>query len=348
MRSSYKAEDVMLLLKDITGMVEPEDTKTRESKIQSGVHYCEMLPKEYVPTKEYEEIYEEMLNLYAEKVGKAVSILSENIYASQKRPVLVSLARAGIPAGIFIKHYLETKYSIQIPHYAISIIRGKGIDDNAMKYILERHEGTNLIFVDGWTGKGAIKRQLDEALKDCRCNKQLAVIADPAGIADLYGTSEDLMIPSSCLNSTVSGLLSRTFLREDIIGKEDFHGAVYYGVMKAYDRSYEFIKRVERHFDFFVSTTPVEKRKSNGMEDVKRLQQIYGIEDINLIKPGIGESTRVLLRRVPDVVIINETDKASKDLQPIYRLCKEKQIPIQYDHLKHYKVCGIIKNLADA
>lgn len=348
MRSSYKAEDVMLLLKDITGMVEPEDAKTRESKIQSGVHYCEMLPKEYVPTKEYEEIYEEMLNLYAEKVGKAVSILSENIYASQKRPVLVSLARAGIPAGILIKHYLETKYTIQVPHYAISIIRGKGIDDNAMKYILERHEGTNLIFVDGWTGKGAIKRQLDEALKDYRCNKQLAVIADPAGVADLYGTCEDLMIPSSCLNSTISGLLSRTFLREDIIGKEDFHGAVYYGEMKAYDRSYEFIKRVERYFDFFASTTPVEKRKSNGMEDVKRLQQIYGIEDINLIKPGIGESTRVLLRRVPDVVIINETDKASKDLQPIYRLCKEKQILIQYGHLEHYKVCGIIKNLADA
>lgn len=84
------------------------------------------------------------------------------------------------------------------------------------------------------------------------------------------------------------------------------------------------------------------------MEDVKQLQQIYGIKDINLIKPGIGESTRVLLRRVPDVVIINETDKASKDLQPIYRLCKEKQIPIQYGHLEHYKVCGIIKNLADA
>ena len=348
MRSSYKAEDVMLLLKDITGMVEPEDTKTRESKIQSGVHYCEMLPKEYVPTKEYEEIYEEMLNLYAEKVGKAVSILSENIYASQKRPVLVSLARAGIPAGILIKHYLKTKYTIRVPHYAISIIRGKGIDNNAMRYILERHEGINLIFVDGWTVKGAIKRQLEEALKDYRCNKQLAVIADPAGVADLYGTSEDLMIPSSCLNSTVSGLLSRTFLREGIIGKEDFHGEVYYGEMKAYDRSYEFIKRVERHFDFFVSTTPVEKRKSNGMEDVKRLQQIYGIEDINLIKPGIGESTRVLLRRVPDVVIINEPDKASKDLQPIYRLCKEKQIPIQYGHLKRYKVCGIIKNLADA
>lgn len=349
MRSSYKAEDVTLLLKDITGMVEPEDTKTREEKIQSGVHYCEMLPKEYVSTKEYEKIYEEMLDLYAEKVGKAISILSETIYDSQKRPVLVSLARAGIPAGILVKRYLEAKYKIHVPHYAISIIRGKGIDNNAMQYILEKYAAwEKLIFIDGWTGKGAIKRQLDEALKDYRCNKQLAVIADPAGVADLYGTTEDLMIPSACLNSTVSGLLSRTFLRKDIIGEKDFHGAVYYGEMETCDRSYEFIKRVEGCFDYSASAVAVEKRKSNGMDDVKRLQQLYGIEDINLIKPGIGESTRVLLRRAPDVVIINEADKNRNDLQPIYRLCKEKQVPIQYGHLEHYKVCGIIKNLADA
>lgn len=348
MRSSYKAEDVTLLLKDITGLIAPEDTKTRETKIQSGVHYCEMLPKEYVPTKEYKKIYEEMLDLYANEVGKAVSFLSEAIYASQLRPVLVSLARAGIPAGILVKHYLEIKYKINVPHYAISIIRGRGIDDNAMKYILERHAWEKLIFVDGWTGKGAIKRQLDEALKAYHCNKQLAVIADPAGVADLYGTSEDLMIPSACLNSTVSGLLSRTFLRDDVISKEDFHGAVYYGEMEEYDCSYEFIKRVERCFDFSVSEPPFGKHKSTGMDDIKKLQQMYGIADINLIKPGIGESTRVLLRRVPDVIIINKADKNSKDLQPIYRLCREKQVPVQYGHLEHYKVCGIIKNLADA
>lgn len=349
MQSSYKSEDVTLLLKDITGFVEPEDTKIREKKIQSGVHYCEMLPKEYVPTKEYEKIYEEMLDLYAESVGIAVSRLAEAIYSSQKRPVLVSLARAGIPAGILVKRYLEMKYKIHVPHYAISIIRGKGIDDNAMKYILEKHASwEKLIFVDGWTGKGAIKRQLDEALKDYCCNKQLAVIADPAGVADLYGTSEDLMIPSACLNSTVSGLLSRTFLRDDVIKSTDFHGAVYYEEMKKYDRSYEFIKRVENCFDFSVPASSFSNRKSTGMDDVKRLQQMYGVEDINLIKPGIGESTRVLLRRVPDVIIINKTDKDRQDLQPIYRLCKEKQVPIQYGNLEHYKVCGIIKNLADA
>ena len=43
-------EDVTLLLKDITGLVKPQPTKERERLIQSGRHYSEMLPIEYVPT----------------------------------------------------------------------------------------------------------------------------------------------------------------------------------------------------------------------------------------------------------------------------------------------------------
>ena len=38
MRSSYKKDDVILLLKDITGLVEPQPTKERERLIQSGKH----------------------------------------------------------------------------------------------------------------------------------------------------------------------------------------------------------------------------------------------------------------------------------------------------------------------
>ena len=44
MRSSYSEDDVILLLKDITGMVEPQGTEERERQIQSGRHYSEMLP----------------------------------------------------------------------------------------------------------------------------------------------------------------------------------------------------------------------------------------------------------------------------------------------------------------
>ena len=180
MRSSYRTEDVTLLLKDITGMIAPEDTKTREEKIQAGVHYCEMLPKEYVPTQEYGKIYEEMLDLYANEVGKDCSLAFQRpvLYASQQNPVLVSLARAGIPAGILVKHYLEAKYNIHVPHYAISIIRGRGIDDNAMKHILKRHAWQKLIFVDGWDGERCNQTPAGRSPKNYRCNKQLAVIAN--------------------------------------------------------------------------------------------------------------------------------------------------------------------------
>ena len=44
MRSSYSDEDVILLLKDITGMVQPQPTEEREKLIQAGKHYSEMLP----------------------------------------------------------------------------------------------------------------------------------------------------------------------------------------------------------------------------------------------------------------------------------------------------------------
>ena len=51
MKSSYKEKDVVILLKDISGMVEPTPTEEREKKIQKGTHYSEMLPLEYEPKK---------------------------------------------------------------------------------------------------------------------------------------------------------------------------------------------------------------------------------------------------------------------------------------------------------
>ena len=44
----------------------------------------------------------------------------------------------------------------------------------------------------------------------------------------MFGTREDYLIPSACLNSTVSGLVSRTVFNTDHIGPDDFHGAKFY------------------------------------------------------------------------------------------------------------------------
>lgn len=349
MRSSYREEDVILLLKDITGLVEPQSTEEREKLIQSGRHYSEMLPIEYVPTEKYMQVYKEALEKYAESMALAVGCLADKIINAKGREVvLVSLARAGIPIGILIKRYIKMKYHLDVPHYSISIIRGRGIDSNAMKYLLERFRPRQLLFVDGWIGKGAI---LDELKKDIAeyegVSSDIAVIADPANVTELCGTHEDILIPSSCLNCTVSGLVSRTFLRADIIGENDFHGAVYYENLKASDLSYEFIEAIEKRFvsDAVIADKAV---PGTGIDEVKEIANRFEINDINLIKPGIGEATRVLLRRVPWKVLIDKRYKNDSALEHLVRLAEEKRVPIEYYPLKHYKCCGIIKKLADA
>lgn len=350
MRSSYLSEDVTLLLKDITGLVEPQSTEEREKLIQTGTHYCEMLPIEYKPSDKYMQIYDELVKVFAEKNADAIAVLADEIMrAKGNNVVLVSLARAGIPIGILLKHYIKFKYNIEVPHYSISIIRGRGIDDNAMKFILERHNAKDLLFVDGWTGKGAINNQLREALVNYpEVSSDLAVVADPAGVAKYAGTKSDLLIPSCCLNSTVSGLISRTFLRPDIIGVDDFHGAVYYEELKDHDLSYAFINAIEKHFKKDVIVSEDKQFIDTGLDEAKRIADEYGIHDINLVKPSIGEATRVLLRRVPWKVLVSEDCKDDIDVAHILRLAEEKNVPVEYIKLNHYKAVGLIKEMADA
>jgi len=350
LRSSYSEDDVILLLKDITGLVEPQPTEEREKLIQAGKHYSEMLPIEYVPTDKYMKVYYEALDNYSKPVANAVGMLADKIISQKgKDVVLVSLARAGIPIGILVKRYIKFKYDINVPHYSISIIRGRGIDDNAMKYLLEKFSAEQLLFVDGWIGKGAI---LNELKKDIAAydgvSADIAVIADPANVTELCGTHDDILIPSSCLNSTVSGLVSRTFLRSDIIGENDFHGAVYYGELENSDLSYAFIESIEKEFLLENISDESIRVEGKGIDEVRKIGEFFGIDDINLIKPGIGEATRVLLRRVPWKVLIDERYKGDPQLGHLVRLAEEKNVPVEYYPLKHYKCCGIIKKLADA
>ena len=351
MRTSYREEDVTVLLKDITGLVEPQPAKIREALIQSGTHYCEMLPLEYRPGEKYFELYREALKNYAGETADAAAIAAEKIKNTKSNEiVLVSLARAGTPVGILMKRYLNRKYpELPVFHYTISIIRGRGIDHNAMKYILKRHPAESLCFVDGWTGKGAILTTLKKELSAYEgVSDELAVLADPAHITKLYGTRDDFLIPSSCLNSTVSGLMSRTFLRSDIIGPDDFHGAAYYGELADEDLSYEFIDTVMEHMNFEKNfdISGIEDNQTTGMEEVKKIKEVFNISDINFIKPGIGETTRVLLRRIPWKILVNDMND-EKYLAHIFRLAKEKDIPVEQYPMKCYRACGIIKDMAD-
>lgn len=349
MFSTYRSEDVTILLKDITGKVSPLGTEEREALIQSGHHYSEMLPLEYEPSEKYLQAYYDALERYAKITAEAVAAVGEKIYREKgKEAVLVSLARAGTPIGILIRHYLQQRYQADVAHYTISIIRGLGIDKNAMAYILARHKAETIQFVDGWTGKGAIQRELNRAMKDYpKVSPGLAVLSDPAYAAEKCGTHEDFLIASSCLNSTVSGLLSRTFLRADIIGSQDFHGAVFYKELMDKDLTYQFIASVEAQYPSSAMLTDNGHGETeSGLQEVQRIAQQFSIKDINLIKPGIGEATRVLLRRLPWKLLVYSLHDEEK-LGHLYELAREKGVEVVEYPLQNYLACGLIQSLAD-
>ena len=357
--STYSKEDVIFLLKDISDVQLEQGNAEREKAIQSGRHYSEMLPIEYQVSDQYLNLYREKLELYKEKLAYCVGVMSEKILKLKGEDVvLVSLARAGTPIGILAKRYIKERYNLNLPHYTISIIRDKGIDENAVNYILEHNQGMKIQFIDGWTGKGTICNVLKEACDTffekygIRLDDNLAVLADPAGYSNAYGVREDFLIPSACLNSTVSGLVSRTVLRSDLIGKDDFHGAKFYKELEPFDLSNEYVDIISNEFEHVY--TDIEKEiklwkedvvTKIGLKDVKEIRDRYDVQDINYIKPGIGETTRVLLRRVPYKILVR--DLKDKSLEHIFILAREKSVQVEQYDLKAYRCCGIIKNMKE-
>ncbi|MEE1749487.1 phosphoribosyltransferase [Streptomyces sp. NPDC006641] len=350
--SSYAPDEVGWLLQDLSDTELEAPTEEREEAIQSGgAHYAESLPVEYQPSAHYQSLFKAALELSAARVARAVGTVTETVLAERTpRPVLVSLARAGTPVGVLMRRWARHRHGVDLPHYAVSIVRGRGIDANALRWLAAHHDPADVVFVDGWTGKGAITRELSAALAEFEgFDPEIAVLADPGGCVRTYGTREDFLIPSACLNSTVSGLISRTVLRSDLVGPEDFHGAKFYRELADTDVSGHFLDTVAAHFDEVVDAVDAEVKELlaadraptwEGWAAVERISEEYGIHDVNLVKPGVGETTRVLLRRVPWKILAKRG--AGADLEHIRLLAEQRGVPVEEVDELPYSCVGLI------
>ncbi|WP_406419115.1 phosphoribosyltransferase [Streptomyces sp. NBC_00842] len=350
--SSYAPEEVGWLLQDLSDTELEAPTEEREEAIQSGgAHYAESLPVEYQPSAEYQDLFKAALDLSAARIARAVGTVTETVLAERTpRPVLVSLARAGTPVGVLMRRWAQHRHGLDLPHYAVSIVRGRGIDANALRWLATHHDPADVVFVDGWTGKGAITRELAAALEEFDgFDPEIAVLADPGGCVRTYGTREDFLIPSACLNSTVSGLISRTVLRSDLVGPHDFHGAKFYRELAEADVSGHFLDTVAAHFDEVVDAVDAEVKELltadraptwEGWAAVERISEEYGIHDVNLVKPGVGETTRVLLRRVPWKILAKRG--AGADLEHIRLLAEQRGVPVEEVDGLPYTCVGLI------
>ncbi|MET9961612.1 phosphoribosyltransferase [Streptomyces sp. NPDC006326] len=350
--SSYAAEDVGWLLQDLSDVPLEAPTEEREEAIQAGgAHYAESLPVEYQPSDRYQELYRSALGASAARIARAVGTVTETVLAERSpSPVLVSLARAGTPVGVLMRRWARARHGLDLPHYAVSIVRGRGIDANALRWLAAHHDPADVVFVDGWTGKGAITRELRDALGEFPgFDPEIVVLADPGSCVRTYGTREDFLIPSACLNSTVSGLISRTVLRSDLVGPADFHGAKFYRELAAADVSVDFVDTVAARFDEVADAVGAEVKELlaadrtptwEGWAAVERISEEYGIHDVNLVKPGVGETTRVLLRRVPWKILAQRG--AGDDLDHVRLLAQQRGVPVEEVDGLPYTCVGLI------
>ncbi|ABS04769.1 conserved hypothetical protein [Kineococcus radiotolerans SRS30216 = ATCC BAA-149] len=353
--SSYLPDEVSWLLSDLSGVELEAPAEEREEAIQSGgAHYAESLPVEYQPSAEYQRLFADALDRTARRVALGVGVVAELLRAERGEELLLaSLARAGTPVGILLRRW-GLRAGLHWPHVAVSIVRGRGIDEVALRWIAAHHDPSAVVFVDGWTGKGAIVRELSAALaRFPGFSDDLAVLADPGHCVRTFGTREDYLIPSACLNSTVSGLVSRTVLNERLLAPGRFHGAKFYADLAPVDASNRFLDVVSSWFDDVAPEVPAavavvraQDRTATftGWAEVERVSEHYDIGDVNLVKPGVGETTRVLLRRVPWRVLVRPEAELRHpdDLAHVRLLAAQRGVVVEEVPGLSYSAIGLI------
>ena len=366
---SYLPSEVTLLL-DIVSADSVNDISPtqKEALIQSGQrHYSDMLTLEKPPSATHEALYNQALMAGKQRMANDVTNLAFSLHqlfhacVSASQPlILVSLVRAGLPIGVLLQKALSdasASYALASQHYGVSIIRDRGLDPVALQYILQQHPHSPIVFVDGWTGKGAIYGELQRSLAQITDKRQqaqlfhqgdgvipLVTLADPAGVAWLSASDDDWLMPASLLNSTVSGLISRTLYREPSDG---LHQAVYYDKLQPWDRSGEFIQTI----DALRQQTPLSTPLTGKLLPIFATQSViddlaarFAISNRNRIKPTIAEATRAILRRDPECVLVNEMADG-QDTALLRHLCEEKNIQLIKDtSIAPYQAVTIIKD----
>ena len=366
---SYLPSEVTLLL-DIVSADSVNDISPtqKEALIQSGQrHYSDMLTLEKPPSATHEALYNQALMAGKQRMANDVTSLAFSLHqlfhacVSASQPlILVSLVRAGLPIGVLLQKALSdasASYALASQHYGVSIIRDRGLDPVALQYILQQHPRSPIVFVDGWTGKGAIYGELQRSLAKITDKRQqaqlfhqgdgvipLVTLADPAGVAWLSASNDDWLMPASLLNSTVSGLISRTLYREPSDG---LHQAVYYDKLQPWDRSGEFIQTIDALRQQTPLPTPLTGKflpTFANQSVIDDLAARFAISNRNRIKPTIAEATRAILRRDPECVLVNEMADG-QDTALLRHLCEEKNIQVIADaSIAPYQAVTIIKD----
>jgi hypothetical protein len=188
------------LLHEVDPTNDPSIFRSRDSSFQGDVSFWSVpSPEPQIPTGVLDRLSKSFINdaLIAASQTLAARISERH---QPERTVFVAILRAGVPVAQWLTRLLPGSVAV-----ATSLFIGLGIDQVSLQSIRRDYPNRKIVYVDGWTGKGGVAREIKQL------GGELAVLSDPWQLADISGTSADLLSPSAFFTGPTTLGFSRTF-----------------------------------------------------------------------------------------------------------------------------------------
>lgn len=265
-------------------------------------------------------------NLHDEPIQIAAVALAKEILRWEPDPkkiVFAAILRAGVPIADWLCRLLPGSSAA-----AISLFVGLGPDSAAIDAIGDLYPDRKLVFVDGWTGKGGVAREIRKWQADAK----LAVLIDPWGWADFAGCREDLFCPTACFTGLATLGFSRTFTKDN--GRNLYSA---YRFPEKYHR-----KDLIRTWQNLcpgppLSPVPAEPEKLH-------IAPFFQKTDLRL---HTNEVCRALINAAPETLYFRAAPSSASSCYPLLHLLAERRgVPIKYDarflrDLKTHAACTL-------
>jgi Phosphoribosyl transferase (PRTase) len=194
------------LLADLKNEVEPFrdlDLFRSTSKAYDGrnTFWQTPSPEPSFPSEFWQILKPTLHNKKLEIAGAQLATAISKFEPDGNKIIFAAILRAGVPLVDWLTRLFPNSLGVQI-----SLFVGFGIDQVAIKRLQEIFPTRKIIFVDGWTGKGGVAREI--IINELGT---LAVLIDPWGWANFAGCQEDLFCPTACFTGPTTLGFSRTF-----------------------------------------------------------------------------------------------------------------------------------------
>lgn len=225
------------------------------------------------------------------------------VYEPQpERLIFAAILRAGVPIAKWLCQMLPGSIAA-----AVSLFVGIGIDRAALARLQADFPERKMVFVDGWTGRGGVARELAQLRAG-----PLAVLNDPWGWADFSGCQEDIFCPSACFTGLATLGFSRTFA----VDQDSFFAA--YRFPAAYTRK----ELIAAWSQAGPSTPAAPAPCPSGAKFYQKTE----------LRLHSNEVCRALINAAPRTLLFaDDASYVREHFSLLLQLAEQRKVPVQYD-----------------